>query len=651
MANQTNNLPNNPNIEVLKPKKTGLFTNYIYKAIPLAFDESMSYYETLCGLLYYLKDVVIPTLNNNANAMIELQNLYIQLKDYVDNYFTNLDVQEEINNKLDEMVLNGTLQEIIASYLNAKAIFGYDTVSDMINASNLINGSYAKTLGFYTKNDGGSALYKIRNITNSDVVDNMTIIPMNNTNLIAELIHTDILIPEKFGAKGDGTTDDTKFIQKMIDFGNDKNIDINFLSKTYLITNTLYIYTKTKINGNKAILKTNDNIVMISSNDAVSYVVIDNLRISGANKDGYTDNIAIKINAYYSEFRNLFISNVDTGIYIDTSKASGTLVENRYENIRVSGIYHYGLYLGANNNNKVTDGFISNIILNGNNNSSLNVFGLYIGSAAGYVIDGVHTYGNMYTPIALSNSYNTNISNIYIEGFKNRGIQLGSTQLGVNISNVFINHANTENTGTAIYSEVSSYLPYKTHAGNLNNIRINRGSSSSGKSIIIYGNNYNLNNIVIDGETRTIENDCNGVNYTSNGIHTSNDRTITQYSGTTFQSKYSGYKSRGITNSTTSFTIQLPTNAFLYANDFALIELKGCGGKYHTQSNLYYYGLLKIVKTSSGYSVNINNITNTLFTDNLTASCDENGLITINCNVDTTIYGIIFDNFYQQRVN
>ena len=104
------------NIEKLKT--TGLFTNYIYKAIPLAFDESMSYYETLCGLLAYLKDTVIPTVNNNADAVIELQNLYTQLKEYVDNYFDNLDVQEEINNKLDAMAEDGTLTQIISSYVN-----------------------------------------------------------------------------------------------------------------------------------------------------------------------------------------------------------------------------------------------------------------------------------------------------------------------------------------------------------------------------------------------------------------------------------------------------------------------------------------------------------------------------------------------------
>ena len=111
------NLPNNPNIEIIKANESGIFTNYIYKAIPVAFDESMSYYETLCGLLYYLKEVVIPTVNNNADAVSELQNLYEELKTYVDDYFKNLDVQEEINNKLDEMAQDGSLYAIIERFV------------------------------------------------------------------------------------------------------------------------------------------------------------------------------------------------------------------------------------------------------------------------------------------------------------------------------------------------------------------------------------------------------------------------------------------------------------------------------------------------------------------------------------------------------
>ena len=117
MNDENNVLPDNPSIQVLKAGQSGVFTNYIYKEIPLAFDESMSYYETLLGLLNYLQTVVIPTVNNNADAVAELQNLYIELKTYVDDYFTNLDVQQEINNKLDAMVEDGTIPSIIESFI------------------------------------------------------------------------------------------------------------------------------------------------------------------------------------------------------------------------------------------------------------------------------------------------------------------------------------------------------------------------------------------------------------------------------------------------------------------------------------------------------------------------------------------------------
>ena len=93
------------NKEIEKIKPSGIFTNYIYKAIPLAFDESMSYYETLCGVLSLLKTQE-EVVNNNADLLAELES-------YVKNYFDNLDVQEEINNKLDAMVEDGTLAEII----------------------------------------------------------------------------------------------------------------------------------------------------------------------------------------------------------------------------------------------------------------------------------------------------------------------------------------------------------------------------------------------------------------------------------------------------------------------------------------------------------------------------------------------------------
>lgn len=102
-------MKDNINVEVIKAGKTGLFCNYIFKAIPLAFDESMSYYECLCGLLNYLKNTIIPTVNNNADAIIEVQNLMTKLQNYVDNYFDNLDIQEEVENKIQELFNQGLL--------------------------------------------------------------------------------------------------------------------------------------------------------------------------------------------------------------------------------------------------------------------------------------------------------------------------------------------------------------------------------------------------------------------------------------------------------------------------------------------------------------------------------------------------------------
>ena len=149
--------------------------------LPSSYVDSMSYYECLMWLCKYLKDTVIPAVNENAEAVNELIN-----------WFNNLDVQDEIDNKLDEMAESGQLQEIIASYLNVNSILAFNTVSDMKNSENLTNGSFVRTFGKLTYNDGLGHYYKIRNITSGDVVDEINIIALTNSEtLIAELIPED----------------------------------------------------------------------------------------------------------------------------------------------------------------------------------------------------------------------------------------------------------------------------------------------------------------------------------------------------------------------------------------------------------------------------------------------------------------------------
>lgn len=123
----TNLIPPSPNIDI---KTLTPFTRFCCSigAIPASYLVSMTYEEQLLWLCDYLENTVIPTVNNNGEAVTELQGLYTQLKNYVDNYFTNLDVQTEINNKLDEMAESGQLQPLVNNI--------FETLTNRINYQN-----------------------------------------------------------------------------------------------------------------------------------------------------------------------------------------------------------------------------------------------------------------------------------------------------------------------------------------------------------------------------------------------------------------------------------------------------------------------------------------------------------------------------------
>lgn len=177
------------NEELIDVKTLRPFRRFIYTIgeLPSSYLMSMTYEEQLIWLCNYLSQTVIPALNNNGLAVEELQAKYIELKDYVDHYFDNLDVQEEINNKLDEMADSGELTDIIAQYLQLAGVLAYNTLSDLENAENIVNGSICVILGKDTYNDGKTAFYKIRTITSGDVVDGDNIVALDvSDTLIAE---------------------------------------------------------------------------------------------------------------------------------------------------------------------------------------------------------------------------------------------------------------------------------------------------------------------------------------------------------------------------------------------------------------------------------------------------------------------------------
>ena len=85
---------------------------WVQKTLPLVYDDSLSYYELLNKVVLYLNDVIDSQNTTNENFE-KLHQLFIELQSFVDTYFINLDVQNEINTKLDDLVADGTMDTII----------------------------------------------------------------------------------------------------------------------------------------------------------------------------------------------------------------------------------------------------------------------------------------------------------------------------------------------------------------------------------------------------------------------------------------------------------------------------------------------------------------------------------------------------------
>lgn len=155
-----------------------MFRNWVFDNFPFMENDfdALTDYELFCKMMEYVKKQV----EGNEELEKRIEDL--------ENYVYNLDLQDEVNNKLDEMAEDGTLADIIAQYINLQSVLAFNTVTDLKVATNVLNGSIVRTLGYTTYNDGNGSYYKIRTITSSDVVDEINIIALNEPTLIAEKI-------------------------------------------------------------------------------------------------------------------------------------------------------------------------------------------------------------------------------------------------------------------------------------------------------------------------------------------------------------------------------------------------------------------------------------------------------------------------------
>lgn len=229
----------------LRPFKWFVLQNFPF--IETDFD-AITNWQLFCKLGEEINRV-INSMNLTGEQVESLTNAFNDLQNYVNNYFENLDIQEEIDNKLDEMAEGGELADIIAQYLELSGILAFDNIEGLKNADNLVNGSFAYTYGTINYNDGLGLFYKIRNIINTDVIDNINIVGLNNfPTLVAELIPNRNLRYYKVKL-----TDSFEIIQK---YFNDKIAKVIEFEKGTYTFNTAF-----RLTGNTKILLNNSNLI------------------------------------------------------------------------------------------------------------------------------------------------------------------------------------------------------------------------------------------------------------------------------------------------------------------------------------------------------------------------------------------------------
>lgn len=88
------------------------FKFWCQKVLPLVYDDSLSYYELLSRVIAYL--------NNTMENVSELGEAYQQLEDFLNHYLDSHNIEEVVNERLDEMVEDGTLDDIVSKVLTDK---------------------------------------------------------------------------------------------------------------------------------------------------------------------------------------------------------------------------------------------------------------------------------------------------------------------------------------------------------------------------------------------------------------------------------------------------------------------------------------------------------------------------------------------------
>lgn len=416
-------------------------TNFPY--IEEDFD-AITNYELLCKVVEYLNKV-IANENNQNEAIAELATSFTELKNYVD----NLDLQDEVNNKIDEMVESGEFQEILFEkwYVTVEQ-FKEESDTDDTNAFNLAIAT-------------GKPIYLSNNTYT--VSDTLTI------NESTKIIGKDR-------------------VKSIINFTNDNKYLFEFLTpvlsqynskKTNIILSNFTVNTKYFLHLNDETLEDNNwkyqaSLLNININNLTLYgkynTITDNYKLTNTISDFSTMKtygIAINVNSMFdSTIKNCEINSFGIGIYFKGCDLNN-ITDNRFtingHDIWLQRVLTYGSQNRIVHNDILQNQRYGSIRIEGNRFDTVedNYFEPSSNNQAGCCV-----YGN--------NEYSTTIVNNRID--KSAGIDI----------NIFdLSPSNTDN---VIYNRINPASNKAICKVSTNNLSL----SNTKNSVIYMGNNKKL---------------------------------------------------------------------------------------------------------------------------------------------------------------
>lgn len=224
--------------------------------------------------------------------------------------------------------INNTLDNKAGKKDVVQKPYYFDSVEEM-KSYDFRAGDMAITTGYYAYNDGGAGKYSI--VEGSLVVDNGSVIDLDNGLQAVLIVENDTVNVKQFGAKGDGTTDDTAAIQNALKYNENKPTIVRLINgETYIVDGNIYIYSNTTFDLDNAVIKDapgapetiSYNKVQFMNNvasmTASGYGAIENFVVKNGTFDGNAGGVSFPLfHALNCRFENLNFYNgfVSTHIF------------------------------------------------------------------------------------------------------------------------------------------------------------------------------------------------------------------------------------------------------------------------------------------------------------------------------------------------